>query len=106
MAGAARAQLASLAAQFAVMLAVNGLLVVALILGEYALGFGEDVPLPLFGFFLFLISILVVLFDRYHFVYRARWYLQRIRRTGEEPAPELLDAAGLTRKELLGMARA
>jgi hypothetical protein len=71
----------SVASEFGVMLVVNFALGVGLALFDRLVGIPKvEVPFSKTLFFLFLTTILIVLFDRYHTVFWARRLLPRQRR--------------------------
>jgi len=69
--------------EFVTMLVVNTIMGVILTWIEHALGLRpERVTLTLLFFLMFVITVLVVLFDRYHTVFRARGILEKRRKKG------------------------
>jgi hypothetical protein len=80
------------AIELAAMMAINLGLAVILEILENILGLREDrVPFVALLFFIFLVTLLIILFDRYHLVYAGR---QRLRRAGAESPQEPGAAAG------------
>jgi high-affinity K+ transport system ATPase subunit B len=69
-------------------IAVNFVIVTILEIFERVVGFRqESIPFVLLLFFLFLLSLLVVLFDRFHMVYAER--RRRARAGGDEARAQM-----------------